>query len=948
MSDDDPVRALVGPRPELDPVVRAVMCANARAAVFDERKPIVVGRYELLREIGTGGGGSVFRAHDPELDREIAIKLIGAANDELRARALSEGQALARLSHPNVVPVFDVGIHDERVYLVMELVRGESLRQYAARATVHEILSAYRQAAEGLAAAHDAGLVHRDFKPDNAIVGADGRVRVIDFGLARSATDEATPGIAGTPRYMAPEQLSGSATPQSDQFSFCASAYEALYGAPPFSGDTPEELRACMARGVKVPPRRLVPAAWRRALVRGLALDPAARYPSMKELITVLASRPRGRVVAAAFGLAAVAGTAAAWMITRHGETACPDPAPLLAGVWDDSVAATLAPRYAAAPGAWRQTKETLDTYARLWIDQRQLACRATRERHEQPEDLYQRRLACFAQRRTALRLTVEQLARTDVDTDRAVRAAGSLPSLADCATPAYRVGLGDDVPSERARAWQDLELARALFVVGSNDDAQATLDRVLATPAARADTALRAEALLLRGRNAGFRSDLPGAVRDLSASIELAGTLGAPGLRVEGWAFLSNALQRLGRFEEAAKLLELADAALRDAPDPAREIEVAASRGMLLGRQSRYADAAAQFEHALDIATRLYGESSPKLTAMMHNLAITRRRLGRLDEALALERRAFEIDLAQGEATPKVARGRMDIAVVLSELGRYDEALAELERAAADLRAARGERHLDVADAEDHIAVVLVRQQRAHEAIAHLETAIAIRQELAPDAPTTRHSLANLADALSAAGRPAEAEPLLRDLLAKDAQRLGTRHVDVGDRRLTLGIALRKLGRFDEAHRELTAARDLFADLLGADHARVADVIMNLATLERDRRRPRAALALDQQAHAMYGRTLPADHPAHANSLARVALDHLALGAGGKARAAIEQAIERRATPHPVDRWVLARALWATGERKRAVALAREVAAQAPPPERAEIEAWLADKPAP
>ncbi len=214
-ADDPALRAqLGGARFALDPIAAAVARAQARAALFGTHEEVTVGRYQLLRAVGAGGGGSVYAARDPELGRELAIKLIAAAGSA-RARALAEGQALARLSHPNVVPVFDVGVDGDRVYLAMELVRGQSLRSYAVTATHRAILAAYRQAGEGLAAAHAAGLIHRDFKPDNAVIGVDGRVRVIDFGLAHSADGDTAAGrrVAGTPRYMAPEQQAGPPSP---------------------------------------------------------------------------------------------------------------------------------------------------------------------------------------------------------------------------------------------------------------------------------------------------------------------------------------------------------------------------------------------------------------------------------------------------------------------------------------------------------------------------------------------------------------------------------------------------------------------------------------------------------------------------------------------------------------------------------------------------------------
>ncbi|MCA9680173.1 MAG: serine/threonine protein kinase, partial [Myxococcales bacterium] len=205
-----------------DPLDRSVARARAEEALFGSATPVTLDRYRIIERVGNGGMGVVWSAWDPDLGRPVALKLAAEGDQDTRARAREEGRALAQLSHPNVVPIYDVVDHDAGVLLVMELVRGETLRQVAARRPrTMELVRAYRQAALGLAAAHRAGLVHRDFKPDNAILGADGRVRVLDFGLAHPDGDE--PGaIAGTPRYMAPEQHEGVAlTAAADQYAFC-------------------------------------------------------------------------------------------------------------------------------------------------------------------------------------------------------------------------------------------------------------------------------------------------------------------------------------------------------------------------------------------------------------------------------------------------------------------------------------------------------------------------------------------------------------------------------------------------------------------------------------------------------------------------------------------------------------------------------------------------------
>src|SRR3954469_1744976 len=263
--DDDRVAEwLLAARPEVDRYLRDVLRARASAGLFGSAPAVVVGRYELRGHIGEGGGGSVFEAWDPELARPVALKLIAAADPAVRSRAVAEGQVLARLSHPNVVPVFDVGVIDDRIYLVMELVRGVSLRSHARAARPRDIVAVYRQCAHGLAAAHAAQLVHRDFKPDNAILGSDGRVRVIDFGLALDEGGAATP--AGTPRYMAPEQLRGEPiTAAADQYALAAALREAVVPMPGWLD---------------------------RVVARGLAEAPGDRFASMATLAAALGRDP--------------------------------------------------------------------------------------------------------------------------------------------------------------------------------------------------------------------------------------------------------------------------------------------------------------------------------------------------------------------------------------------------------------------------------------------------------------------------------------------------------------------------------------------------------------------------------------------------------------------------------------------------------------------------------
>ena len=359
--------------------------ARARAAIAsqlfgDAPAPAstrALGRYRIEAQIGAGGMGVVYRAHDPELDRRVAVKILhaGAAEGSRgRQRMIREARAMARVAHPNVIHVYDVGAVDDEVFVAMELVDGVSLARWlgAAARPFAAILERFLAAGEGLAAAHRAGLVHRDFKPENVLCGADGRVRVLDFGLARAAeggsrggessgegsgstsegevaspTDGAliglgdlgasltrTGAILGTPRYMAPEQCLGRPTDaRSDQFSFCVALYEAAYKVPPFGGRSVHEyLDEVVAGAVRAPPAGSGAPEWLwPVLQRGLSREPGDRFPAMAELLAALAGpaavsagapRPE-RSRGGWLGWLAVGGAAAGlalWLAVRGGQ----------------------------------------------------------------------------------------------------------------------------------------------------------------------------------------------------------------------------------------------------------------------------------------------------------------------------------------------------------------------------------------------------------------------------------------------------------------------------------------------------------------------------------------------------------------------------------------------------------------------------------------------------
>ncbi len=312
-----------------DPAFRSTAAPPARLDAQKITTPSmtgrVLGRYTLTDRLGAGAMGVVYRADDLGLGRQVALKLLHRPDVALTDRLVREARSMAQVNHPNVVAVYDVGVADGTTYIAMELVSGASLRFWQQQAhTVAEIVQAYISAGRGLAAAHASGIVHRDFKPDNCLVGSDGRIRVTDFGLAAARPSDgprpadldltASGSVLGTPAYMAPEQfVGGNIDPRTDQFNFCVALYEALYGVRPFAGKTFEELGENVAAGrVRPPPGgSRVSSALRAIVLRGLSVRPGGRFPTMDHLLAELGrdrARPWRWTALACAGLAVLLG----------------------------------------------------------------------------------------------------------------------------------------------------------------------------------------------------------------------------------------------------------------------------------------------------------------------------------------------------------------------------------------------------------------------------------------------------------------------------------------------------------------------------------------------------------------------------------------------------------------------------------------------------------------
>ena len=914
--------------------------------------PTKIGRYLVERKVGSGGMGVVYAARDPELDRLVAIKVLNPDKtddtwgSEGAARLLREAQAMAQLSDPNVIQVYDFGRVGHGVFIAMKFVEGTTLRQWLdVDRPVVEILDVFAKAGRGLEAAHAAGLVHRDFKPDNVLIGDDGRIRVADFGLARP-TAGATPSqslsasgrrlsdsalgvsddsltrvgaVMGTPSYMAPEQHRGAeADARADQYAYCVALFRALYGAAPFRGKDVSALARAKQRGEIDwrAPAQPVPLRVQRVLRRGLRPKPEDRFASMAALLTELSGRGRTGYTRW-IGLALAGGIGALGWVSMQSPAASEPECDRGAKAWAqqrrDDVNKTL--REAKVPDALAVATRTLgklDAYAQRWehawaatcdVAQREPVRRCLRD-HQARFDLIAQRLADpespSARRATRLVNRLTPVEACTSDTDR-----GAAPQPPD--------ELAQSVEAIRAK----VELATSYELAGQPKKGLEVIDVAVA-----------------EARELGF---VPTIAESIYRQGRLRRTLG------EGE-------KALECFVEATTL---AEANRYDHVVANSAIEAMVTLGLTLDRK----DEALEWARRAESAVERVGTGSLEDARRRHHEGIVRARAGDYDtaktlmtDALALRRRL------QGDGHLDVANTLLDLGALLGEMEQHESAYAIGLEALAIWEEAAGPKNQYVAFAHMNVGSDLMSLSRLDEALPHMRTAHEVLVEvLGEDHPSTLSAFNNLGTLHQRAGRLDEALEIAQAVLRLRQKRFGDEHRSVARAHGNLAVVLVKMDRTEEARPHAEQTIRTLEQVLGPEHPQLVTPHKVLAEILTELGQPREALAHNDKALELARTSFGDDNFQVGRMFASRAATRLALGAHDGASADARQALTRfgddtqHATRAAETHLVLAQALAGGGDLSEAKAQAQrgldrlgDSDSDAATRARAQIDAWL------
>ena len=748
----------------------------------------LVGRYVVLSKLGEGGMGAVFAAHDPELDRKVALKflhsrLTGSDRGPVQeTRLFREGQAMAKLAHANVASVYDVGSYRGRVYIAMEFINGQTFGDWleAERRSWSEIWPVLRGAGRGLAAAHAAGIVHRDFKPDNILVSRDGVAKVTDFGLAAPSGEHTKGGagteissgalhepltrtgsLVGTPRYMAPEQhLAQPTTERTDQFAFCLVAFYAMYGEHAFAGDTIAELAEAVTNGeLTQPSRRSVAPSWcRAAVMRGLSTEPDDRYASMNQLLDALGRDPRARRNRIMAGVAIVAAVAAAlallWPARAAQPTAmCTTSAEAIAPTWNDQTRAQLRSAFGASGAANAEDRasrviKVLDNYTDKWVAQHQQSCMATL-RGAQSEEMLDLRSRCLKSHRARIRGLIQVLTNSPskATVRKATEAAQGLPHLDECA---------------------DLRRLRELTPPPADPEARRRIDDL--------------EARYSYAYSLWDTSDSVRALEVLQPLIEPITKTGYPPLIAAARELQFNLLFEMGKSAEAQRAFDAAVANASRAGEDRRVARLWMNQTLYAGQRDHNLKQALVYARVTRAAIQRAGAVPAQLAQYQFVMAAILMDGGKYQRALKHAKTALALfEKHRPDDLMRIGRTRGLLAQGLFNMSKYDECEKQATKAIAQLESALGPHHIAVGRALVTLSENHTMQDHSKAAIATLRRAVAIYDEtFGADSLEAIDTKSDLGWALLRAGDYKASDRLCTSLVATiDAKKLTGAIVD-------------------------------------------------------------------------------------------------------------------------------------------------------------------------
>ena len=831
-----------------------------------------VGRYVIIDRIGVGGMGIVYRAYDPKLDRKVAVKLLKPGHKNGKQRLEREALAMARVSHQNVVPVHDVGSVDDRLFIAMEFIDGLSLADWLRLQprSSQEVVTMFRGAAAGLAAAHEAGVVHRDFKPDNVMVDRKGRPQVTDFGVAAGdlartvdldeshCIDGSGDGLevtrltrlgaaVGTPAYMAPEQFQGeSVDARSDQFSFCVALWEALWGERPFEGATVVDLSWAVTNGKIKIPTTPTPTWLYQVLVRGLSTDPSKRWPSMTTLLAELEfghARSRQRWISyTILGSLIVASAGAGGLRYDRARrvSECKAAGAEIFQYWNDEKAQLAHDAFVTASEpalgnvAFEKVKVWIDAYSSTWAVRREETCLAANVDKTLQQNTYEMTRTCLEDRLVEFGEFSSVLQRGDRNiVNIAVFAAANLPTIEACVDYSR---LRQDPPGETALSIRRLiakatalELARdylgARTAISEADSLAVQADMVAFLPRIN----------VVKGIIAERTGEYDNAKRYFLAAFNDAAKGGADEVAAQAAQWLTFVIgYRLAQHAVGLAWGNFAEVWLERISIGERDVRL----GNIYNHMGVIHDVSGNLElalifHSRALAHRLasLGEAHPNVATSLNNIGVVYRGLGSVDDAADYYGRALDIqERVLGATHPEVAGTLNNLGNLYFEAKDFAAALAYYERALATFEGVLGGQHDTVAMSLNNIASALIEQKRYDLAYPAALRSLAIREKALGRAhPKTAKVLVTLGIARGKTGNLHEGIEMLEQSLISLEKALDRKHADLVKPLRSLGDLYADAGLFGESLSAYSRSLDIAEEVWGADDPRLINGIVGV-----------------------------------------------------------------------------------------------------------------------